>query len=564
MFEQVGGHRSVLSFIIACCSMMALLTCGELVMAQTTILSDDFDEIIWNPTPGTLTGREAPTGQTWVDFDHWAAGSSLKFGPTFGTVDNGAGGGDDQGNSIPLGTTLTTGTVHLGLDFVVNDRRIPQIWFVNDVTRRGFSYQWDAYATGSPIKFEFANNIKNPDGGFVNQSVSTGMAPGAGALHVDLDIDLDANTLDVRWNDVNGPTSGSKTIGTWREDEVVVEPNRLHLYQNTQCCGSNGYDNVLVDIDGVVVPPTEFTWVGGAGGNWNLNSNWTPGGIPGDGPSGLSSDKKVIFGNSISSTSTVFTDLPRTVNSIQFDNTARYIIGGGGGVNLIASANPVVLPTIDVADGNHEFQTAVNLLDNTTANVPSASTLTFNNALNLNANTLTKTGAGDMAINNVLNSGGGTVNCDAGTCSGEGTIGGDLNNNGGTVSPGNSPGRMAVDGDFSQAVDGTLFIELAGTDAGSQHDVMQVDGEASLGGALEVSLLDGFEPQFGDTFDILDLASLTGEFDKLLLPGLAAGLAWDTTSLYADGGLSVVPEPSTFVLAVAAWLFLLAPTWRRR
>ena len=105
MFEQVGRGRSVRLIIVACCSVVVLLTCSAPVMAQTTVLSDDFDQVTTNPTPGTLTGREAPTGQTWVDFDHWAAGSSLKFGPTFGTVDNGAGGGDNQGNSIPLGTT---------------------------------------------------------------------------------------------------------------------------------------------------------------------------------------------------------------------------------------------------------------------------------------------------------------------------------------------------------------------------------------------------------------------------------------------------------------------------
>ena len=437
MFEQVGRGRSVRLIIVACCSVVVLLTCSAPVMAQTTVLSDDFDQVTTNPTPGTLTGREAPTGQTWVDFDHWAAGSSFRFGPTFGTVDNGAGGGDNQGNSIPLGTTLTTGTVHLGLDFVVNDNRIPQIWFVNDATRRGFSYQWEAYGPGSPIKFEFAGDIKNPDGGFVNQSVPTGMTPGSGALHVDLDIDLDANTLDVRWNDVNGPTSGSQSIGTWSEAAVLVEPNRLHLYQNEQCCGSNGYDNVLVDIGGVVVPPTEFTWISGEGGNWNLNANWTPGGVPGDGSRALSRDEKVIFGNSISSTSTVFTDLPRTVNSIQFDHAAPYIVGGGGGVNLIAST-AAVLPTIDVDSGSHEFQSAVTLLDNTTVNVVSGSTLTFNNALNLNGNSLAKTGGGMMEINNVLNNGGGVVNLLQGTLSGDGTVGANVNNDGGTVSPGNS------------------------------------------------------------------------------------------------------------------------------
>ena len=102
-------------------------------------------------------------------------------------------------------------------------------------------------------------------------------------------------------------------------------------------------------------------------------------------------------------------------------------------------------------------------------------------------------GNGTLAINNTISTGGGTLNCAEGMCSGSGTIAGDLNN-AGTVSPGNSPGLMTVEGDFAQSSAGTVLIELAGTTAGIEHDVLQVDGEASLGGTLEVSLLDGFSP----------------------------------------------------------------------
>ena len=87
--------------------------------------------------------------------------------------------------------------------------------------------------------------------------------------------------------------------------------------------------------------------------------------------------------------------------------------------------------------GNHQFQAIVNLLDNGTANITSDSTLTFNNALNLNGNTLIKTGEGTMEINNTLNTGGGTVNLLQGTLSGGGSVGGDVVIEGGTISPGN-------------------------------------------------------------------------------------------------------------------------------
>lgn len=73
-------------------------------------------------------------------------------------------------------------------------------------------------------------------------------------------------------------------------------------------------------------------------------------------------------------------------------------------------------------------------------------------------------------------------------------VGGDVNNGGGTISPENSPGVMEIEGEFTQGEDGSLLIELGGTTAGDEHDVLRVDGEASLDGTLEVSLVDGYVP----------------------------------------------------------------------
>ena len=64
----------------------------------------------------------------------------------------------------------------------------------------------------------------------------------------------------------------------------------------------------------------------------------------------------------------------------------------------------------------------------------------------LNGNTLNKNGLGTLAINNSVLTGGGTLNCAEGTCGGTGTISGDLNNEGGTISLGNSPGGLSSEG----------------------------------------------------------------------------------------------------------------------
>jgi len=192
-------------------------------------------------------------------------------------------------------------------------------------------------------------------------------------------------------------------------------------------------------------PETDFTWNAGSG-DWNVPGNWNPIGTPGTGEQ--SSSHTVTFADSIGSESrTVFTDQAVTVNRISFANTmgGSYRIAGGPSINLAASTSlSPVTPFIGVSQGSHRFQAAVNLHSDTIVEVATGSMLIFDGALSLMGNTLSKGGEGTLAIRNDLVTGGGTVNVLLGTVSGNGTIGGDLNNDGGTISPGNSPGTIVV------------------------------------------------------------------------------------------------------------------------
>jgi len=307
-------------------------------------------------------------------------------------------------------------------------------------------------------------------------------------------------------------------------------------------------------------PATTFTWVTDELGKWTDRNNWTPAGGPPNSP-----EQTAVFGSdpAITGPTIVAVTSPVTVNRIEFNNGAHsYTIAGFEGVTLTQNTTTSEIPRIDVFAGDHQFQAEVTISNDTTVEVVDASSLTFNNALNLGGRTLLKTGEGTISINNVLNSGGGTVECLQGTCSGSGRIGGNLDNSGGTVSPGNSPGVMEVAGDFTQHEDGTLLIELAGTASGTEHDLLSVGGTAHLEGRLEVSLLEGFRPEDGDSFDILNFRVLSGEFDDISLPKLAAGLVWDTSSLHGDGSLAVVPEPSPLLLLAMASVVLILPRGR--
>ena len=108
----------------------------------------------------------------------------------------------------------------------------------------------------------------------------------------------------------------------------------------------------------------------------------------------------------------------------------------------------------------------------------------------------------------------------------------------GTFSPGLSPTLTTV-GSIALAPASTLIMELGGTSRGGQYDAILASGNLGIGGALNVTLIDGFNPAPGHTFDFFDWNTLSGTFASINLPSLAAGLAWDTSLLYSTGVLKV-------------------------
>jgi hypothetical protein len=122
----------------------------------------------------------------------------------------------------------------------------------------------------------------------------------------------------------------------------------------------------------------------------------------------------------------------------------------------------------------------------------------------------------------------------AGSFTGTGTVNveGDLN-------PGNSPATVQFAGNLALDFATSLKIELGGAAPGAQYDQVHVTGQLSLDGKLEVSLLNGYTPAAGATFDILDWGSLSGNFPAIQLPVLGSSLAWNTSQLYTNGVLSV-------------------------
>jgi len=132
-----------------------------------------------------------------------------------------------------------------------------------------------------------------------------------------------------------------------------------------------------------------------------------------------------------------------------------------------------------------------------------------------------------------------------GSVTGTGTVQGNVTNAGGSVAPGSSitAGAISIVGIYSQSRTGAYNVKIGGTAAG-QFDTLTMSGAATLGGPLNVSLINSFSPALGNTFTILTAASVTGTFSTANLPALSTGLGWQVTYNATNVVLSVVTVSS--------------------
>jgi len=265
------------------------------------------------------------------------------------------------------------------------------------------------------------------------------------------------NTLDDRiLSGSAGTTTGliDKNVVAALGSVPVSIGDRINLVVDDN--GTPAFDSQEISFSvNPAVPPlppaTTFTWNVNRFGDWNIQDNWNLDGSAPTPPGPNSPNHTAIFGDAISAPTAVVADTDVSVNAITFDHSVSYGVGGLGSVNLVTDpddpndlGDPFGPPLLSVSGGTaagaHQFQVVVNLQNDTTADIATLSTLSFNNALNLGDNNLSKTGGGTLLINNVLNSGSGTVTALAGVIGGSGTVGGDLIVTGATIAPGQGSG----------------------------------------------------------------------------------------------------------------------------
>ncbi|MEG3640982.1 cadherin-like domain-containing protein [Magnetococcus sp. PR-3] len=87
--------------------------------------------------------------------------------------------------------------------------------------------------------------------------------------------------------------------------------------------------------------------------------------------------------------------------------------------------------------------------------------------------------------------------------------------NHGTISAGNSPGSLTIEGDLLLGQESTLLLELQGQEPGISYDLLTVTGALTLGGTLVLDALEGYLPDVGTVFTPLVSGGMTGAFDAL-------------------------------------------------
>ncbi len=190
-------------------------------------------------------------------------------------------------------------------------------------------------------------------------------------------------------------------------------------------------------------------------------------------------------------------------------------------------------------------------------------------------------GGATLSVGGVFDQMGGTLTLDGGVlASGVNSLNGSLGGNGavlgptsakGNVAPGFSPGEMQfIDGlqieDDAQGLDTIFFFEIGGLLPIIEHDqifvgglLQFVDGD-NMAGTLDVQLINGFFPSFGDEFLIIRYEQVIGQFENFVGLDLPGGFQL-IPEFRPDGlYLVTVPAPGSMLGLVG----LLALSRRRR
>ena len=187
--------------------------------------------------------------------------------------------------------------------------------------------------------------------------------------------------------------------------------------------------------------------------------------------------------------------------------------------------------------------------------------LTLSDTLSINSGSVTVTGDATIDASGVLNiAPGQSFTVTNGTLTNNGLIEGKgelivspdatfINN--GTLAPGNSPGRLDIQGDFVLTKSGQIVFEIAGTTPATQYDQIIATGTAFLNGTIKIVFINGLTslPE-GTSLQLLQAASIQGNPtinapDGFNLDLLTGQVTFSTTTTSPSGNVTLTDNGFT-------------------
>ena len=192
---------------------------------------------------------------------------------------------------------------------------------------------------------------------------------------------------------------------------------------------------------------------------------------------------------------------------------ALYSMGDRGTFGFVNNAGSVLIASgaiLNVIGGSHASANAFPGFLNS-GSLTIAQGGTFSSPLNFAQISGQTTVDGTLRINGnaIANFSGGAVYGNGGTIQGNVTSNASIN-------LGDMPmtvGLLMFQGNYTQGSNGSLTFDIA---SASQYDQLNVSGHAQLNGLMAVNLLNGYIPQVGNMFDIMNFASQSGTFSTVL------------------------------------------------
>jgi autotransporter-associated beta strand protein len=287
-------------------------------------------------------------------------------------------------------------------------------------------------------------------------------------------------------------------------------------------------------------------------GTLQLGNGGTTGSITGNiidnGILAFNRSNVLSFGGAISGT-----------GSVQQNGTGTTVLTGN---NTYTGGTTINAGTLQLGNGGTSGSIVGNVIDNGALIFNRSNTVTFGGVIS-GTGSVQQNGTGttvlvmDNTYSGATTVNGGSLIVDGSIASaqtlvnsggflgGHGTIGGNVVNSG-TVGQLNSPGTLTVTGNYTQNPGGTLQIQIAGLGTG-QHDLLAVNGHATLAGDLQLVRRGGFNLSPGDQIVFLTANNgVSGNFSNLQNGFVATGTIVQAQVIALSNGVVLEAQQGSF------------------